>query len=275
LSSNLNPNGVETMGPLFDWCLRNGLENRAAEMLTQTKLDPDSLKLMQRRLEQHRINARREKNQTWQSEVDQTEVRPTVDSTLISQTVDGLPDGTEAFFNQQLHAKLIVGCTAAKCHGRDSETLPLRHLGKGIATPRGLTRHNLYQVLQYVDRNSPGQSKVLEMATTAHGGQSKPAMEPKSIGFLLLQQWVYNVSENPEKYLIEVIQGGQAPSPAEIAKQGNSTSDVISRVGFVESPNVPSAPPQTNGQPEVPIAEPTDPCDPSIFNRRHHPDRGS
>lgn len=264
---------------LFDWCLRNGLADRAAELLDSGKsrsVDPAALQLMRRRLESSQAGARRAENQAWPSDVERVRETPRSNQQEIDETIAALPDGIEKIFNQQLHSKLVIGCTAAKCHSRDSDSLAIWHHGKGVATPRGMTRHNLHQVLQYIDRDNPSTSKILEMALTAHGGQTKPTLERGDATFLVLQNWTYAVSRHPEYYWTEVVQNVDTQRSAKqpVGSPTAAPESAISQVGFVESSATPIAPPQTTGHSDAPRdAPPTDPCDPILFNRRHHPER--
>jgi hypothetical protein len=138
-----------------------------------------------------------------------------------------------------------------------------------MITPRCLTRHNLYQFLQYVDRNAPAESRILDMARTAHGTQKEPSFEVDDVGYLMLQQWVYAVSDHPEKYLTEVIQQ-QPPTPTPPTQDDSPPEKVISQVGFVEDSAIPEVPAQSTKKPE-PVADICQLCDPEVFNRRHHP----
>lgn len=273
-ASNLDDG--QTLQRLFDWSLRNGLDDRAGELLMQAKsrgVDSKTQQLMQRRLESAAIESRRVRNQIWASDVDPPARVADANVTEIAEAIESLPAGAEGFFNQQIHSKLVIGCAAAKCHTRESESLALWHHGKGIANPRGLTRHNLYQVLKFVDRDEPARSKIIKLAQTAHGGQTKPSFDTDDVALQLLISWTYSVSRHPERYLTEVIQRGGSPAPATHDPPiGNS--DEVSQVGFLETPPAPSAPPQSSSQPtESEGVMPADPCDPILFNRVHHPER--
>lgn len=274
LSENVSFRDPNSFSPLFDWCLRNGLTQRAAEILAQThsaKLDPSIRQSMQRRLDTRIQTVATENNQAWPSEFEQIPTSTTITAEQIDGVVEALPRGTEAFFNQQLHSKMVIGCSAAQCHSAETAQLPLRHHGKGMITPRGLTRHNLYQFLQYVDRNAPAESRILEMARTAHGSQKEPAFVLDDVGYLMLQQWVYAVSDHPEKYLTEVIQQ-QQPTQAPSVQDNSPPENVISQVGFVDDSAIPEVPAQSTQKPE-PAAAISQLCDPDVFNRRHHPTR--
>lgn len=272
-------NDVRKLERLFDWCLRNGLGDRAAELLTLLKsrqVPASELQRMQRRLDHFAIAARRALNQSWPSEIESVREKPLGNLQEIETAIKSLPDQAEAFFNQQIHAKLVLGCTAAKCHARDSLAMPIWHLGKGIANPRGLTRRNLFEVLQHVDRENPAASKILEMAITPHGGQTKPTFDKEDTAYRLLQNWTYAVSQHPENYWTEVVQNAGRPATAKPAEVENPApqENLVTQVGFEELDSTPVAPPQMDGNPAgPPLVAPVDPCDPLLFNRQFHPDR--
>jgi hypothetical protein len=279
LASAADLSAPQDLERLFDWCLRNGLKRRAAELLERTAaqgVGAARIQLMRRRLKGMESEEDRQIRQTWPSEIEHSSQKARVDAEQIAEAVDALPRGAEAFFNQQLHSKLVVGCAAANCHSRDCEKMAIWHHGKGVVTPRGLTRHNLYHVLQYIDLENPADSKLLAFALAPHGGQSTPTFSKDDLGFQLLQSWVYSISRYPERYLTEVIQQGHSP-PASLANNSVAPQESdghVAPVGFVESASSPTAPPQPTGKPEQRLEPaPSDPCDPMLFNRRHHPDR--
>jgi hypothetical protein len=129
-------------------------------------------------------------------------------------------------------------------------------------------------MLKHVDFENPADSKLLAFAASSHGGQSTPAFTPDDLAFQLLQRWVYSVSKHPEKYLTEVIQHGSSPVAVSPTIESAAAEHDVAPVGFVETVSSPVAPPQPNGQPQSQFASPpSDPCDPMLFNRRHHPNR--
>jgi hypothetical protein len=129
-------------------------------------------------------------------------------------------------------------------------------------------------MLQYVDFEHPADSKLLAFAITPHGGQTEPALTRDDLAFQLLQRWIYSVSQHPEKYVTDVIQQGTASAAAPNATGPPAPQHDVAPVGFVETVSSPMAPPQPNQQPENRLeSPPSDPCDPTPFNRRHDPDR--
>jgi hypothetical protein len=261
----------------FDWALGNGLPDRAAELLALAethRLDPFALQHMKTRLESAAFDPPQEAPAESAAPIAKTDLRPSRDD--IDQAIQSLPDGMKAFFNQQLHSKLLIGCSAARCHDRQHQAMSFWHDGLGRVNPRGFTRHNLHQVLQWIDRDEPGRSRLLEMAQTAHGGQDKPAFESSDEAFLLLQYWSYAVSRVPQRYLTEV--AGMAVQPvgepsASASVASEEESRTIAPVGFVDIPAIPQVP-ETQGSDSAESGVlPVDPCDPAIFNAQFHPNR--
>ena len=265
---------------LFNWCLQNGLVGRAADLLERARaqaLDDGGLRRMQRRFEdQTRRPAASDAGATAKLAPSAIAAPLRASSKEIDAALDGLPDGVEAFFNQRLNVRLIAGCSAAKCHSRSSPTMPLWHDGQASSTPRGYAQRNLYEILQWVDRQQPKDSRLLEMARTAHGGQNEAAFADSGKAYSQLQYWTYAVSEHPEFYSTEVVgvvANSGSNTPLESPASHRDANSQIAQVGFTDD-KVPAVPAQTDskqaiGEPESAV----DACDPRIFNRRYHPDR--
>ncbi len=282
LTSTADLTKPDELQRFFDWSLRHGLPIRSGELLAKAQtqnMDPAIIQLMQRRIDGALAEKRAAQNQPAAVAITPKTTVRVASQKEIDAAIKSLPSGSEAFFNQKLHARLIAGCAASKCHSRESESLSLSHDGKGVAVPRGYTRRNLHQVLRWVDRENPAASKLIEMAHTTHGGQTKPSFEQGAQSLQLLQYWTYAISQHPENYLTEVVGVSTVPTTAAVTAslpqtQAELPNNVVAQVGFVEVRPIPTVPEQTNGQPgsaDEPIN--SGPCDPLLFNQTHHPDR--
>jgi hypothetical protein len=280
LAASANLTQASEVRRLFEWSLKFGLTERAAELLRDASnggLDSGTIEGMVQRLRQFHESGSAAMNAPSNSGRSPSVGDGQPASHEIEAALDSLPEGMEAFFNQKLHPRLIAGCAAANCHGRGHEGLRLWHDGGLGAQPRGYARRNLHQILQWVDRGSPADSKILTLATAPHGkGASAPwkAGEPAE---QLLRYWVYAISQHPERYFSEVAAGSEPPAIATAslsAGESDSSRATSGVAADADSSRVPNVPPQIGKPPEsTPAVISTEACDPSLFNRKHHPDR--
>ena len=183
-----------------------------------------------------------------------------------------MPDGTLGHYRQRVERVLTSGCSAAKCHARDSRIMPLFQVSKSQPIPRRQSQRNLHNVLKYVNRVHPFESQLLTAATTPHAGNLEPILEKGSPHHESLIQWLMMLSDDPRQALHEAMEWEQQTStPDETApvqpvepKPDTSTPSDASALNF----------PETVGEiPKLNTGEsafiPIDPFDPEIFNRKH------
>jgi hypothetical protein len=158
--------------------------------------------------------------------------------------------GAEALkrFVTKVQPVLMNAC--ATCHAAPTATaFRLQRVYADGLNNRPATHANLAATAAHVDRAHPARSKLLTMATTAHGGGTIPPLRDRSVpAFRQLDEWAAMMAPDA------------APTPATAPPPADA------EVG-TESANAPPAPAK-----EQPADKPDDPFDPAIFNRQHHPE---
>lgn len=270
---------------LFRWCLQNQLLERAAALVSvaQTESRPAAvISGMQTELEQALAAAELPPRPAATSlPLGQPAPAAADRDREIDQTLAGLPRNAERFFNRELQPKLLSSCATAGCHQAPREGLALWHDGSGHVGIRAHSRRNLFQVLQWIDRNQPANSELLARVRTAHGAPASESWDAAAPSYQLLEYWVYAVSRDPSRYYNDVVLpslAGQLPersdqfSAAAPMSASAAAQPEIATVGFEEIPS--PVPPEKLIEPATPPpAVELVPCDPLPFNRKYHPGR--
>lgn len=186
-----------------------------------------------------------------------------------------MPKGTLGHYRQRVERVLTNGCSAAKCHAADSRIMPLMQLGRSQAIPRRQSQRNLHNVLRYVDRARPFESRLLIAATTPHAGYEKPILEKGSQHHESLIKWLIMLSDDPREAVFDAIAREQEAVTGSIAKELASVRPI--------KPEPDALMPGKGSSIEFPVTigeipkldavdsgfTPIDPFDPEIFNRRY------
>jgi hypothetical protein len=168
-------------------------------------------------------------------------------------------------FNQSVHWSLIQAC--AGCHYPENTDLQ-QQSAFALEIPGGpnkatleQTRHNLEQLRPLLNRDNPGNSRLLSLIAEPHGGQKSPPVAAESPDFRQITQWVYRsgvhqsgTSDDSHVTVAGAMEWDVA-APAMAALQA-STPDF--------STLLPTLGPQV---------DPQRPYDPTPFNRHFHPER--
>jgi hypothetical protein len=154
---------------LAEWCLRQQLLGDAArEIAAAMQIDAKNPRValldsrLQRALHPEPLKATAANNNA-------TAPRP-VSTDELERLVRSLPSSTVETFTSNIQPMLLNYCATAGCHGPSSSssyTLSRAPLEKIAA--RRLTERNLYNTLQWIDRESPLDSKLLTAARQPHG----------------------------------------------------------------------------------------------------------
>jgi hypothetical protein len=89
--------------------------------------------------------------------------------------VHAMPPKTIETFAQMIQPMLVAHCGSAACHGPGSPSkLQLFRPPAGSLPSRRLTQRNLYSVLEWVDRDDPAKSPLLNVPTRPHGTTRAP-----------------------------------------------------------------------------------------------------
>jgi hypothetical protein len=166
-------------------------------------------------------------------------------------------------FNESVHWALIQAC--AGCHYPENEAL--RQVSAfALEIPGGpnkatleQTRHNLEQLRPLLNRDNPGNSRLLSLISEPHGGQKLPPVAADSADFRQITQWVYRSG---------VHQSGTSDD-SHVTLAAATESDVAAPA--MASPQA-STPDFASLLPNLgPQVDPQRPYDPTPFNRHFHP----
>ncbi len=182
---------------LAEWCLRHELLGYAAREITAAmQIDPKSRRvaLLDDRL---RRALQPEPTKSPASDNPSAVARP-VSTDELERLVRSLPAGTVETFTATVQPMLLNYCATAGCHGPSSQssyTLSRAPLEKIAA--RRLTERNLYNTLQWIDRDNPFDSKLLSAAREPHGpNQASGATGVGTSKYQELVNWVAQASPN-------------------------------------------------------------------------------
>jgi len=171
---------------LAQWCLRENLLDSAEQEIKAARAgDPahPMLAMLQRRLELAR------EPRPLDTSDKMTPVEVTTED--LDRMVRGLSPQAIESFTQRVQPTLMNNCTAAGCHGPQSETgLRLLRVPADQPPSRRLTQRNLHAALQWIDRENPAQSKLLTVPLQPHGTAKAPIFtDQQSLIFARLLEW--------------------------------------------------------------------------------------
>jgi hypothetical protein len=162
---SIEPGELDGLLGLADWCLRQGLEDRAAACLDDAReLDARHPKLavLTRRLEMKQAPARPRAAGKGRA--------LGVSNDELDRLVRGLPKGALESFTRSVQPILLNNCTAAGCHGPGSgNPFSLLRPPPKSGGSRRVTQRNLHATLTLVDRDKPDRSRLLTVPRRPHG----------------------------------------------------------------------------------------------------------
>jgi hypothetical protein len=258
-------NGVKPHTDLAEWCIRQGLLDRAAdELVVAMKIDPSDGKIaaVERRLK-FAAEPKAEKKKP----------RPAFVLPPSQEEIEGvlrtLPADAIEEFTANVQPLLLNRCAATACHGPNSDANfhlvrpPLRHANKTRETQR-----NLFAALSQISHE--GDSPLLATPLAPHGGSDAPVLDHHDRRQIeQLAAWIARVkSSSGSDAKVEKTDRG--------VRRANFEEDMPStprRLPGVEEPA--EFEPEQNAQPLKPGAAgkagARDPFDPKVFNERYHP----
>ncbi len=272
---------------LAQWCLRHGLTGfAAAELADATAADPKHpmIRVFQHRLEMA-VNP---------PVADQQPKKPTAGPSNedLDRLVRGLPRGSAEAFTQAVQPLLMNHCLGSGCHSSPEVPMQLMRVNIGRATSKRSTQRNLHSVLQYVDRATPLESRLLKAPIAAHGTVDHAIFnEHQAAQYKRLFDWVNLVAQQP----IQDLPAAELPAlpndgfgdpptehtprmltpearrahplPGAARKHPNRPDNATNRDEGAHS---------EGSHREAPAAgAPADPHDPEVFNRRYAPKKPS
>ena len=270
LRARLREDDVIGQQRLAMWCLKNRqLESALQQQATLQKLPGGhkTLRLLERQIEEL-ASPRNEQTPIQRAsftEPIETGVRRLPDIGPQIATREELKASIDSYdreslreFNRGVHLRIVNGCAAASCHGNADSAFRLWRVdNRGGLTSTGVQR-NLHSITQYLDRQDPLKSPLLQYVSEVHGGMDAPAYDPTSHHYHAIRDWIRGTaveSLNPEAL----------------------DTNPISQTGFLDRAHSPQ-PPAMRGElipapVDLSVEEkkfvPRDEFDPELFNRKY------
>ena len=264
-------NGANGRIILAQWCLTNHLEKEACQELRDAlALEPDReyakrlLRNAEAALEGHAKPTPPARSSDMVRASRQAE---NAGDEAIS--LGGLSHEQALQFARRIQPLLVNNCTAAGCHGRDSQTgFRLSKITPGKDANRHVAERNLAEILAQIDFKKPRSSALLTAPRGNHGRRGRPIFAgPRGEEQLAeLARWVTTVAAEEASREKRSHNGGSARDPVE---QVASRTDNLPPGKPPAAKGDPFAAGSNTNRPEQPPLPPGrgDPFDPSSFNR--------
>jgi hypothetical protein len=161
---------------LAEWCIRNQLLGYAAgEVAAAMKIDPKNPRVVRldRRLQQS-MQPTEDQTQNSASDLsaianDRGAVQPTSPDEL-ERLVHSLSANSVETYTKRIQPMLMHSCATAGCHGPSpGSAYVLARPAVDRSLPQRLTQRNLFNTLEWIDRDNPTESKLLAAARQSHG----------------------------------------------------------------------------------------------------------
>jgi len=271
---------------LAQWCIRHELYGYAASELSDAIVaDPKHPRIA---LVERQLKLACERPAPVAGNAASSDATPSNDD--LDRLMRGLPRGTAETFANTIQPLLLNTCTAAGCHGPQSETdLRLLRFPLGKVASRRLTQRNLHAVLAMIDRNDPPASRLLTAPIAPHGTAKAAIFTNREVAqYKHLVDWVQRVASNtpsaqpatvdrPTENLAQSL-----PTPASIALQKARTGESPQTVNALDDVKRAALPNAGGGAAaekakagdkgsSEPVLAPIDEFDPDIFNRQFAP----
>ncbi len=281
LQRNTDISDLSQQIALSRWCSKYALYDEAVRQLEYARLlggDRKQLASLRRENDTRRARASKSAHRIVSHEtVEKPQpARKLISAIELQQVVRALPENGFKFFANDIQSRLINSCAASGCHNDSQQAMPLTFVNRGRAVTRRMSEHNLYHVLEQVDRSSPNDSPILKMAVTPHGQTATGRAGakfwgPNSVHFKYLQAWVHIVADGDARVSLANAQSNAQSNTAPNLAENHPNVDPQA---FKTNPSLP-APPVPVDPLKVDSFRPlssTDPFDPEVFNREFGPD---
>jgi hypothetical protein len=263
---------------LAQWCLRHHLLGLAAVELADARVaDPNNQMIA---LLEYRLKAALEPPPP--SNANALAAGPS--NQELDRMVRGMPPRTVETFTQSVQPMLLNHCTGSGCHGPQAESgLRLLRVPTSKLATRRITQRNLYSVLQYIDRDNPGASRLLAAAAKPHGTLRNPVFnEHQASQFQRLAEWVSEVTgrappdeagEVEPAEFDEPLPAARPPAreSAHEGKQNRGAAAPERRPVQRGAGSAARTKPKKDGS-SRPDDSSGDPFDPDVFNRQNAPE---
>lgn len=259
---------------LAEWCLRYGLPTQAEDQLNFARqVEPENPRIKQ--LEQ-RLKLAAEIPAAGGAKAAASST--TVSSKQLDETLEELPKGSVEKFSVVIQPMLINRCGANGCHGPAAKSnFHLLRPSSGQMMTKRFTQRNLFTVLQYLDKESPEESRLVTVPQERHGGTQTPVFDKRSQHQLDdLIAWAKHLAPRPtqvslpssinpmQTLLSQPKSAGERPALEPVEQSAGRRS---------RAPRIPTV---NDVKKEEGIREakaPRDPFDPEIFNQKYLPDK--
>jgi hypothetical protein len=262
---------------LAQWCLTNHLEKEACQELRDAlalEPDRDDAKRLLRNAEEA-LEARGKPAKITTPAADPVRAsRLTGGTTEDPGSLGGLSREQGLQFARRIQPLLINNCTAAGCHGRDSETgFRLSKVTPGKDASRHAAERNLAEILEEIDVKKPRSSPLLTAPRGNHGRRGRPIfVGPRGDEQLAeLARWVTAVAAEETQREKRGQPGGTAKNSVEQVASRNDgglprdKSAAATRDPFTAAAGAGAVAKQPAQSPIV--RDQVDPFDPANFNR--------
>ncbi|MCA9199327.1 MAG: hypothetical protein KDA87_17395 [Planctomycetales bacterium] len=294
LRAKLKTQDLEGHVRLGLWCLKNDLNNHAADQLVYaSQLDPHapSLKLLESQLATAANG----------SKIGGMTVLPTApdlpDNNVLTdddmERLETVPQSDIAFFTRQIQPILLNRCSDAKCHGKASDNDFHFENAPYASARKDYTSRNLLATLNHMNSEQVSQSSLLVNARTPHGGASEPPISPNEVQLLeRIVAWIGRfapidaptATEPPGLLAIDTknakpIDGSKVDLNARQATHSvpvNQPKKTSARTASAVTEQVETHESHSNMSNDTTATvrlTMADPFDPNTFNRRFHADR--
>lgn len=276
------------------WCLKNDLNNHAADQLVYaSQLDPHapSLKLLESQLAAATNGSKIGGLTVLPTAPDLPENKVLTDDDM--ERLETVPQSDIAFFTRQIQPILLNRCSDSKCHGKASNNDFLFENAPYASARKDYTSRNLLATLNHMNSERASQSSLLVNARTPHGGASEPPISPNEVQLLeRIVAWIGRFapidpptpSQPPGLLAINTknakpIDGSKVDPNALQATHSvpvNQPENLSSMHASGVSEQIETHESQSNMSNDTTAAvrlAMADPFDPSAFNRRFHADR--
>ncbi len=190
---------------LAQWCIRQELFGYAVRELTDAiAADPTHPRIA---LVERQLELARERRTPQSGGAAKPDATPSNDD--LDRLTRGMPPGTVETFSNTIQPLLLNTCTAAGCHGPQSETkLRLLRIPLGKTPSRRLTQRNLHAVLATINRDDPPASPLLTAPIAPHGTAKAAIFTNREVvQYKHLVDWVHRVASD-----------ATAPQPATVER---------------------------------------------------------
>jgi hypothetical protein len=188
---------------LAQWCLTNHLEGEARqELLDALKLEPDrddARRMLRNAEESIQKSTGADSSSVVVHDDPAPAARQAAAAADDAVSLGGLAREHALQFARRIQPLLMNNCTAAGCHGRDSQNgFRLYKISPGKYANRHAAERNLAEVLECIDLKKPRSSRLLTAPRGKHGRRGKPVfVGPRGEEqFAELQKWVVAIARD-------------------------------------------------------------------------------